>query len=244
MSRWISLGPARDLARGPLPRGPALGRAGEHGVLGRDPARPGVLEERRDPLVDRGRGDDPGLAHLDQGRPVGELDVVRLDADRAQFVGSALSRSGAGGPDSSGGLGLVVMFVLRPRAPAVVEPEPGSGSSRISVSIILVQMPVIFNTFASTSSPGRRDRGQDEEAVGPAAAGGQNTGRSGRPSAGGTRPGPASSRPGGRRNPRRRLPIHLPRFQDLHQGRRNTRWCVCWPCSSARRSCRSRRPSG
>ena len=88
------LGPARDAAGDPLARRPLLGRPGEHGVLGGDPSPAGASKERRHALLDRGRGQDPRQAHLDQGRSVGKIE--RVDGD---LVGTKLVRRTLAGTD-------------------------------------------------------------------------------------------------------------------------------------------------
>ena len=135
------LAPAGGIALGPFPGGPFLRGAGEHGVFGRDPARARVAEERRDFFLDRRRGDDPGLAHLDEGRAVGEIEIIGLDVDRAQVVGFAV---------------VVISCVVTSSAGRVFQrlwtQNQSSGRSRISCSIILVHIWVIFNTSSSRSA--------------------------------------------------------------------------------------------
>ena len=85
------LGPPGDAAGGALPGRPFGRRPGQHGVLGRDPAPAGALEERRHPLVDRGRGQDAGPPHLDDGRAVGEIEGVDGDLQGPELGRRALA---------------------------------------------------------------------------------------------------------------------------------------------------------
>ena len=87
------LRPSGDAAGGPLALRPFCGGAGEHGVLGGDPAPPRPPEEGRDPLFDRGRGQDARPPDFDQGRAVGEVDVVDADLVRPELGRPALVRA-------------------------------------------------------------------------------------------------------------------------------------------------------
>ena len=54
-----------------------LGRARQHAVLGGDPTLAAVAQKRRHTLFEFGCADYSGIAHLDQYRTVGGLDVAR-----------------------------------------------------------------------------------------------------------------------------------------------------------------------
>ena len=85
MRRWISC------VRPPtLPRADSRGmrgraRAGQHAVLGRDPAAAAVAQEGRHALFDAGGADHAGLPDLDQHRAVGVRMNARGDLDRPQL---------------------------------------------------------------------------------------------------------------------------------------------------------------
>ena len=71
------VGAPADLAARRFAADALLRRAGQHAVLGGDPALAAVAQKRRHPLFELRRADDFGIAHLDQNRTVGGLDVTR-----------------------------------------------------------------------------------------------------------------------------------------------------------------------
>src|SRR5690606_25949637 len=82
------LGPAADLAalaRGPLHRGP-----GEHGVLRRDPAGPGIASPIGHAFLNGGRAEHPGVSGGDETGPFGVGGDVSLEGHRAQLPWPAL----------------------------------------------------------------------------------------------------------------------------------------------------------
>ncbi len=93
MSRWISW-VRPEIRPATRSRGVRSSVArGQHGVLGGDPAPARALEERRHALVDRGRRQDARPAHLDEGRAVGEIEVVDADLHGPELVRRALAGS-------------------------------------------------------------------------------------------------------------------------------------------------------
>src|SRR5436190_390658 len=65
------------------------GRRGQHRVLGREPAAPGVAQPARDALVERGGTENPGLPLRPEHRAHRLLEGVDHDLDRAQRIGTA-----------------------------------------------------------------------------------------------------------------------------------------------------------
>ena len=86
MSRWISwVRPdCLPLAASRLARSAV--EPGQHRVLGGHPALAAAPHPGRDPVLHRGRAQDPGPAHRDQHRPGGEHGEVPLERDRPQLV--------------------------------------------------------------------------------------------------------------------------------------------------------------
>ena len=85
-----SLAATGGFARGARARGP-----GQHAVLGGDPAPALVLEERRHPLVDAGRADDPGVAEAREHRALRVACEVAVEGDRPERIGGPGFRVGA-----------------------------------------------------------------------------------------------------------------------------------------------------
>ena len=83
------VGAAADLAALGLAGGAGEGGAGEHAVLGGDPATAGVAEPGGDALLDGGVAEDAGVACLDEDGAFGHGDEAGGDADRAEGVGGA-----------------------------------------------------------------------------------------------------------------------------------------------------------
>ena len=84
------VGAAADLAALGLAGGAGEGGAGEHAVLGGDPAAAGVAEPAGDALLDGGVAEDAGVAGFDEDGALGHGDVVGGDADGAEGVGGAV----------------------------------------------------------------------------------------------------------------------------------------------------------
>ena len=80
------VGAAADPALDRLAVGAGVGRGGEHGVLGGDPAQAGALAPARHALGGGGGAEHPGAAELDQHRPGGVVEPVAGDRDRAELV--------------------------------------------------------------------------------------------------------------------------------------------------------------
>ena len=80
------MGAAADLAARGLAGGAGEGGAGEHAVLGSDPAAAGVAEPGGDTLLDGGVAEDAGVAGLDEDGAFGHGDEAGGDADRAEGV--------------------------------------------------------------------------------------------------------------------------------------------------------------
>ena len=77
------VGAAADLAALGLAGGAGEGGAGEHAVLGGDPAAAGVAQPGRDSLLDGGVAEDAGVAGLDEDGAFGHGDEARSDAEGA-----------------------------------------------------------------------------------------------------------------------------------------------------------------
>ena len=98
ISRWISTVRPLCLPRGRLAVDPLRRRAGQHRVLGRDPALAAAAHPARHVVVDARRAQHAGLAERHETRAVGHLGEVALERDRAQLVGGAAV--GAGHPSA------------------------------------------------------------------------------------------------------------------------------------------------
>ena len=83
------VGSAADLAAFGFAGGAGEGGAGEHAVLGGDPAAAGVAEPAGDTLLDGGVAEDAGVAGLDKDGAFGGADEVGGEADRTEGVGGA-----------------------------------------------------------------------------------------------------------------------------------------------------------
>ena len=94
------VGAAAYLAALALAGGAGEGGAGEHAVLGRDPAAAGVAEPAGDALLDGGVAEDASVAGLHEDGALGRDDVVRGEAGGAEGVGGAV----AGTEEERGGL--------------------------------------------------------------------------------------------------------------------------------------------
>src|SRR6185369_1773097 len=88
------VGPPAELALDRFAIGPLGGRAGQHRVLGRDPAGALAAEMGRDAVGDRRRTQDAGVAEVDDARALGPFLDAELEADRTE-----LGRDPAVGPD-------------------------------------------------------------------------------------------------------------------------------------------------
>ncbi len=84
------MGSAADFAALGLAGGAGEGGAGEHAVLGGDPAAAGVAEPAGDTLLDGGVAEDAGVAGFDEDGAFGHRDVVGGEADGAESVGRAV----------------------------------------------------------------------------------------------------------------------------------------------------------
>jgi len=84
------VGAAADLAALGFAGGAGKGGAGEHAVLGGDPASAGVAEPAGDALLDGGVAEDAGVTGLHEDGAFGHSDVVGGDADCAESVGGAM----------------------------------------------------------------------------------------------------------------------------------------------------------
>ena len=84
------MGAAADLAALGFAGGAGEGGAGEHAVLGGDPAAAGVAQPAGDSLLDGGVAEDAGVAGFDEDGAFGHGDVVGSEADGAEGVGCAL----------------------------------------------------------------------------------------------------------------------------------------------------------
>jgi hypothetical protein len=103
------VGAAADLTALALACGAGEGGAGEHAVLGGDPAAAGVAEPAGDALLDGGVAEDAGVAGLHEDGALGHGDVVGGDADLAEGVGGAVVGAeelggGCCGGDGHGGI--------------------------------------------------------------------------------------------------------------------------------------------
>jgi hypothetical protein len=94
------VGAAADLAAFGFAGGAGEGGAGEHAVLGGDPAAAGVAEPAGDALLDGGVAEDAGVAGLDEDGTLGHGDVARGETGGAESVGGA-----AVGAEDLGGRG-------------------------------------------------------------------------------------------------------------------------------------------
>ena len=83
------VGAAADLAALGLAGGAGEGGAGEHAVLGGDPAAAGVAQPAGDALLDGGVAEDAGVAGFDEDGAFGGGDVAGSDAEGAEGVGGA-----------------------------------------------------------------------------------------------------------------------------------------------------------
>lgn len=83
------VGAAAYFAAFGLACGAGEGGAGEHAVLGGDPAAAGVAEPAGDALLDGGVAEDAGVAGLDEDGALGGGDVAGGDAEGAELVGGA-----------------------------------------------------------------------------------------------------------------------------------------------------------
>ena len=84
------VGAAADFAALGLARGAGEGGAGEHAVLGGDPAAAGVAQPAGDALLDGGVAEDAGVAGFDEDGAFGGGDVAGGEADGAEGVGGAV----------------------------------------------------------------------------------------------------------------------------------------------------------
>ena len=84
------VGAAADFAALGLAGGAGEGGAGEHPVLGGDPATAGVAEPAGDALLDGGVTEDAGVAGFDEDGAFGGGDEVGGEADGAEGVGGAV----------------------------------------------------------------------------------------------------------------------------------------------------------
>ena len=84
------VGASADLAAFGLTWCAGEGGAGEHAVLGGDPAAAGVAEPAGNALFDCGVAEDTRVAVLDEDRAFGHGDEVWSDADGAEGVGVAV----------------------------------------------------------------------------------------------------------------------------------------------------------
>jgi hypothetical protein len=94
------VGAATDLAALGLAGGAGEGSAGEHSVLGGDPASAGVAEPAGDCGLYGSVAEDAGVAGFDEDGALGGGDVAGSDAQGAEGVGGA----GVGTEDLGGGL--------------------------------------------------------------------------------------------------------------------------------------------
>ena len=104
------VGSASDLAALGLAGGAGEGGAGEHAVLGGDPAAAGVAEPAGDALLDGGVAENAGVAGLHEDGAFGGADVAGGEADGAEGVGGAVVGAEERG---GGGLGHPVIIVAR-----------------------------------------------------------------------------------------------------------------------------------
>ena len=81
------VGAAADLAAFALARGAGDGGAGQHGVLGRDPAAAGVAQPAGDALLDGGVGEHAGVAERDEDGAFGGLDEAGSEGEGAKLGG-------------------------------------------------------------------------------------------------------------------------------------------------------------
>jgi len=84
------VGAAADLAAFTLAGGAGEGGAGQHAVLGGDPAAAGVAEPAGDTLLDGGVAEDARVAGFDKDGAFGGVDVAGSEADGAEGVGEAV----------------------------------------------------------------------------------------------------------------------------------------------------------
>ena len=78
--------PAADLAALAFARRPCDGGAGQHGVLGRNPAAAGVAQPPGHTLFDGGAGEHPRVAQSDQNGALSRLDVARREGKGSKLV--------------------------------------------------------------------------------------------------------------------------------------------------------------
>jgi len=83
------LGAPRLLAAGGFTVRARMGRARQHAIFRGDPAAPGIAQERRHFLVDRGGAQDMGVAEFHQARALGMAREARLEGNGAKLVGGA-----------------------------------------------------------------------------------------------------------------------------------------------------------
>src|SRR5581483_3580350 len=83
------VGAAADAARHGFAVAARVGGAGEHGVLGGDPAFAAALAPAGDALGDAGGAQDAGVSEGDEDGAFGVLAPAPLDGDRAELVGGA-----------------------------------------------------------------------------------------------------------------------------------------------------------
>ena len=92
------VGAAADLAAFAFSWGAGDGGAGQHGVLGRDPAAAGVAQPAGDALLDGGVGEHAGVAEGDQDGAFGGLDEAGSERERPE-----LGRGSAAGTKEDAG---------------------------------------------------------------------------------------------------------------------------------------------
>ena len=109
MRRWISWVRPPILPRSALAGGAGEGGAGQHAVLGGDPAAAGVAQPAGDALLDGGVAEDAGVAGFDEDGAFGHDDVAGGDADGAEGVGGAV----VGPEELRWGLGHEEIIVAR-----------------------------------------------------------------------------------------------------------------------------------
>src|SRR6185437_13321590 len=113
------LGAAALPATRRLAVGARMGRARQHAIFGGDPAAPGVTQEGRHFLLDRGGAQDMSVAEAGEAGSLGVFGKTRLEADRAQFVRGTTGRARHGVILVPG----VTVATLKPLRPSV-QPAP------------------------------------------------------------------------------------------------------------------------
>ena len=83
------MGAAGDFAALGLARGAGERGAGEHAVLGGDPAAAAVAQPGGDALLDGGVAEDAGVADRDKDGAFGGSDVVGREGDGTKLIGGA-----------------------------------------------------------------------------------------------------------------------------------------------------------